>query len=71
MLGGSCSEGACAGHDDINLERNQFGRESRKPFWFALRCPKLDQDVSALDITEVTQSRRKGAAAVSGKPGSM
>ena len=55
LLGGQ--GGGCAwGHDDINLERNQFGRKSGEPLELPLGISVFDHDVAALDVTEVTQS---------------
>ena len=59
MLGGQGGE--CAwGHDDINLERNQFGRKSGEPLELPLGISVFDHDVAALDVTEVTQSLEEG-----------
>ena len=57
----------CAsGHDDINLERNQFGRKSGEPLDLPLGISVFDHDVAALDVTEVTQSLTEGLAQVGG-----
>ena len=56
---------AC-GHDDINLERNQFGRKSGEPLELPLGISVFDHDVAALDVTEVTQSLEEGLAQVGG-----
>jgi hypothetical protein len=59
LLGGQ--GGGCArSHDDINLERNQFGRESGEPLGLPLGISVFDHDVTALDVTEVTQSLEEG-----------
>jgi hypothetical protein len=51
----------CAwGRDDINLERNQFGRKSGVPLGLSLRIPVFDQEVAALDVTDFTQSLEEG-----------
>ena len=51
----------CAsGHDDINLERSQFGRESGEPLELPLGISVFDHDVAALDVAEVTQSLAEG-----------
>jgi hypothetical protein len=56
-----CQGGGCAcGHDDINLDRNQFGRESGEPFELPLGSSAFDCDVAALEVTEVTQSLKEG-----------
>ena len=47
------------GHDDINLERNQFGRKSGEPLELPLGIPVFDHDVAALDVAEVTQSLKE------------
>src|SRR5204862_1727149 len=53
--------GGCRwGHDDINLERNQFGRKSWEPLELPLGISVFDHDVAALDVTEVTQSLTEG-----------
>src|SRR5207253_6022747 len=39
-----------------NLERNQFGRESGESLELPLGISVFNQDVAALDVTEVTQS---------------
>jgi len=41
-------------HEDINLEGNQFGRESWEPLGLPLGRSVFDHNVAALDITEVT-----------------
>jgi hypothetical protein len=50
------------GHDDINLERNQFGRKSGEPVELPLGIAEFDHEVAALDVTEVTQSLTEGLA---------
>jgi hypothetical protein len=57
----------CAsGHDDINLERNQFGRKSGEPLGLPLGISVFDHEVAALDVTEVTQSLTEGLWQVGG-----
>ena len=59
LLGGQ--GGDCGlGHEDIDLERNQFGRESGEPLGLPLGISVFDHDVAALDVTEVTHSLEKG-----------
>jgi hypothetical protein len=59
LLGGQ--SGDCVwGQDDINLERNQFGRKSGEPIEFPLGISVVDHDVAALDVTEVAQSLTEG-----------
>ena len=58
--------GVPGGHDDINLERNQFGRESGEPLELPLGISVFDHDVAALDVTEVTQSLAEGLVAGGG-----
>jgi hypothetical protein len=48
------------GHDDINLERNQFGRKSGEPLELPLGISVFNHDVATLDVTEVTQSLAEG-----------
>jgi hypothetical protein len=58
LLGGQ--GGGCAwGHEDINLERDQFGRESGEPLGLPLGVPVFDHEVAALDVTEVMQSLKE------------
>src|SRR4029434_3874318 len=55
LLGGH--GGGCGSrHDDINLERNQFGRGSGAPLRLLLVLSGFDHDVATLDVTEVAQS---------------
>jgi hypothetical protein len=65
-LFGGQGMGCAWGHDDINLERNQFGRESGEPLGLPLGISEFDHDVAALDVTEVTQSLEKGLSQVGG-----
>src|SRR5216683_2432137 len=58
--------GCASGHDDINLERNQFGRESGEPLELPLGISVFNHDVAALDVTEVTQSLTEGFAQAGG-----
>src|SRR6185295_14449951 len=65
LLGGEGDDGVSSfGHDDINLERNQFGRESREPLDLPFGIPVFDHEVATLDVTEVTQSLTEGLAQV-------
>ena len=64
MHGHTGAECASFGQDDINLERNQFGRKSGEPLALPLGISVLDHDVAALDVTEVTQSLKEGVAQV-------
>ena len=59
MLGGQGLRCA-SGHDDINLERNQLGRERGEPLVLPLGISVFNHDVVALDVTEVTQSLTEG-----------
>src|SRR5207249_1293428 len=59
LLGGQ-GLGCASGHDDINLERTQFGRKSGEPLELPLGISVFDHDVAALDVTEVTQSLEEG-----------
>ncbi len=61
LLGGQ-SLGCASGQDDINLERNQFGRKSGEPLGPPLGISVFNLDVAALDVTEVTQSLRRPLA---------
>jgi hypothetical protein len=61
LLGGEGLE--CASdHDDVNLERNEFGRKSGEPLGLPLVKSVFDHDVAALDVTEITQSLEEGLA---------
>jgi hypothetical protein len=50
--------------DDINLERNQFGRKGREPLGLPLGRSVFDHEVAALDVTEVPQSLKDGLSQV-------
>jgi hypothetical protein len=63
VLGGQGLECASS-QDDINLERNQFGRKSGEPLELPLGISVFNHDVAALDVTEVTQSLEEGVAQV-------
>ena len=54
------------GHDDINLERNQFGRDSGEPLDLPLGIPVFNHDVAALDVAEVTKSLTEGLWQIGG-----
>ena len=58
--------GCAWGHDDINLERNQFGRESGEPLELPLGISVFDHDVATFDVTEVPQSLTEGLGRVGG-----
>src|SRR5215470_20180191 len=58
--------GCAWGEDDINLERNQFGRESGEPLRLPLGIAVFNREVAALDVTEVTQSLEEGLKHVGG-----
>jgi len=61
--------GRASGHYDINLERDQFGRESGEPLELPLGISVFDHEVTALDVPEVMQSLTEGLGqvATSGK----
>src|SRR5262249_28940975 len=63
LLGGQGAD-CGSGHDDINVERNQFGRKSGEPLDLPLGISVFDHDVAALDVTEVTQSLTEGLLVV-------
>jgi hypothetical protein len=73
LLGGQGGQCPCGGHDDVNLERNKFGRKSGEPIVLPCGISVLDQDVTALDVTEFTQTfeeslaRRRGATSEVGR----
>src|SRR5262245_59628203 len=58
--------GCAWGEDDINLERNQFSRESGEPLRLPLGIAVFNHEVAALDVTEVTQSLEEGLNHVGG-----
>jgi len=60
LLGGQGGGCASSGHDDINLERNQFGRKSGEALGLPLGISVFDREVAALDVSEVTQSLTEG-----------
>ena len=55
------------GHDDINLERNQFGRKSGELLGLPLGRSVFDHEVATLYVTEVTQSLTEGLCQVGGQ----
>ena len=59
LLGRQGSDCA-SGHDDIDLERNQFGRKGGEALGLSLGITIFDHDVAALDVTEVTQFFKEG-----------
>jgi hypothetical protein len=67
LLGGPGGDCASCRDDDINLERNQFGRESGVPLDLPLGISVFNHDVAALDVTEVTQSLTEGLVVVGAK----
>src|SRR5262245_56466274 len=52
--------GYVSSHDDINIERKQFGRKSGKPLELPLGVSVFNHDVAANDITKITQSLSEG-----------
>jgi hypothetical protein len=60
LLGSQGSLCASSGHDDINLEGDQFGRKSGQALRLPLGISVFDHDVAALSVTEVTQSLEEG-----------
>ena len=66
MLGGQ-GLGCASGHDDINLERNQFGRKSGEPLELPLGISVFDYEVATLHVTEVTQPLAEGLLEVRGR----
>ena len=53
-----------SGQDDINFERNQFGRKRGEPLELPLGISVFNHNVAALDVTEVTQSLTEGLVQV-------
>jgi hypothetical protein len=54
--GGQGGECASPGDDDIDVEGNQFGRQSGKPLGVSLRPPIFDRDVSTVDVARLVQA---------------
>ena len=48
------------GHDQVDLETNQFGREVREPLGATIRRPIFDDQVSPFDVAEVPQPLAQG-----------
>src|SRR5262249_12695178 len=48
------------GHDDVDLEANQFGYKSGEPIELPLGRSVFDDDVVALDVAVVTQPLKEG-----------
>ena len=48
------------GHDDLNPERNQVGRERGEPLEPSLRISVLNHEIATLDVPEVTESLKEG-----------
>jgi hypothetical protein len=62
--------GGCGwGHNGINLERKQFGREGGEPLELPLSISVFNHDVAALDIPEVMQSLEGGFVQLGEAPG--
>src|SRR5262249_52434859 len=59
LLGGQ-GRGWVSSHDDINLERNQFGRKSGKPLELPLGVSLFTYDDAAQGITQIRQSLTEG-----------
>jgi hypothetical protein len=60
--GDSC---ASAHEDDINLERNQLGREGGDPLELSFGISVFDHEVATLDVTKLTQSFTESLAQLS------
>jgi hypothetical protein len=56
-LGGKNSRSV--GHDDIDVESNQLGRQSGEPVLMSICKAKFDVEVPAFDVAEVTKAIRK------------
>ena len=61
--------GVPEGHDDINLERHQFGRQSGEAVVLPLGISIFDYEVATLDVTEVAQPLAEGLLEVRGTIG--
>ena len=48
------------GHDQVDLETNQFGREVREPLGATIRRPIFDDQVSPFDVAEIAQPFAQG-----------
>ena len=64
MLGSQGNLCASSGHDDIDLERNQFGCKRGEALRLPLGISVFDHDVATLDVTEVTQPLEEGLVPV-------
>jgi len=64
LLGGKGGDCTSGGQDDVDLERNQFGRESGELLDLPFGIPVFDHDVATLDVPEVTQPLEEGVAQV-------
>src|SRR6516162_9829758 len=56
-LGGKNSRSV--GHDDMDVESNQLGRQSGEPVLMSICKAKFDVEVPAFDVAEVTKAIRK------------
>jgi hypothetical protein len=59
LLGGEGGLRVC-GDDEINLERDQFTRESGKPLELPLGRSVFDHEVAPLDVAKVMEPMAKG-----------
>lgn len=48
------------GHDEVNAETNELGREVGKAFDSSARIPIFDDDVLPLDSAEIAQALPEG-----------
>ncbi len=64
MLGSQGSLCASSSYEDIDLERNQFGRKRGEALRLPLGISVFDHDMAALDVTEVTQPLEEGLVPV-------
>jgi hypothetical protein len=65
LLGGQ-GKGGTHGHDDINFERDQFGRQRGQPFDLPPGISVFDRNVATLDVTEVSQSLKENLCQLGG-----
>jgi hypothetical protein len=49
----------CVSYDDINVQPNQLGYQTGEPVIVSARKAKLNLDVLAFDVTEVTKTNSK------------
>src|ERR1039458_9807353 len=54
----------CVSDDDIDVQTNQLGRQTGKPAIVSVRKAKLNLDIFAFDVAEVTKTCTKSINAI-------